>query len=404
VTNPVTGNPGALQFAGNDSTPTYCNCSTPINSWYKAFSPRIGVAYAVTPNTVIRAGYSLDYNHGTGQKNATYRGTGTVGFTASPNFTSLTSGDQAFNLNNGFPSYPQPPTINPGYGAAFSTAVTTPSATLSYADPYLGGRQPYADMFNVGIEQQFTKDLALKIAYVGTQGHFLPAASSGARGLWSNQIDPKYLALGGLLNSTVTPSILTQAAALGFNLTLPYPTFSGTLTQMLKPFPQYNTITDTYDNMDNSNYNALQVILKQRVSNGLQFMVNYTWGAEIDDNGTFRSGDLPPASNVAAVSQILPKSSTQQPCGICLSATARCSILPTALSVSWSAVINSPASTLTTPVFPWLLHRPVASIRDRASACLITIRPMSEAPESTASMVPARPHLVHPPTSISMRS
>ena len=45
--------------------------------------------------------------------------------------------------------------------------------------------------------------------------------------------------------------------------------------------------------MDNSNYNALQVILKQRMSNGLQFMVNYTWGAEIDDNGTFRSGYLP---------------------------------------------------------------------------------------------------------------
>ncbi len=292
-TNPVTGNPGALQFAGTGTAPTYCNCSTPIQSWYKAFSPRIGVAYAVTPNTVIRAGYSLDYTHGTGNKNATYRGTGTVGFTASPNFTSLTSGDQAFNLNGGFPAYPQPPTINPGYGAAFSTAVTTPSATLSYADPYLGGRQPYADMFNAGIEQQFTKNLALKIAYVGTQGHFLPAGSSGARGLWSNQIDLKYLALGGLLNSTVTPSILAQAAALGFNLTLPYPTFSGTLTQMLKPFPQYNTITDTYDNMDNSNYNALQVILKQRVSNGLQFMVNYTWGAEIDDNGTFRSGYLP---------------------------------------------------------------------------------------------------------------
>ena len=292
-TNPVTGNAGALQFAGNGSTSAYCNCTTPINSWYKAFSPRIGLAWAVTQNTVIRAGFSLDYTHGTGQKNATFRGTGTVGFTASPNFTSLTSGDQAFNLNSGFPAYPQPPTINPGYGAAFSTAVISPAVTMSYADPYLGGRQPYADMFNAGIEQQFTKDLALKIAYVGTQGHFLPAASSGARGLWTNQIDPKYLALGGLLNSTVTPSVLTQAAALGFDLKLPYPTFSGTLTQMLKPFPQYSGITDTYDNMDNSNYNALQVTLKQRMSNGLQFMVNYTWGAEIDDNGTFRSGYLP---------------------------------------------------------------------------------------------------------------
>lgn len=67
-TNPVTGNPGALQFAGNGTSTTYCNCSTPVSEWYKNFSPRIGVAYAVTPTTVIRAGYSLDYTHGTGQR------------------------------------------------------------------------------------------------------------------------------------------------------------------------------------------------------------------------------------------------------------------------------------------------------------------------------------------------
>jgi hypothetical protein len=291
ITNPITGNLGALQFAGNGTSPTYCNCSTPINSWYKAFSPRIGVSYAITPNTVIRAGYSLDYTHGTGQRNATYRGTGTVGFTATPSFTSATTGDPAFNLNSGFPAYAQPPSINAGYGTGYTTTIPT-GLGMNYADPYLGGRQPYADMFNLGIEQQFTKNLALKIAYVGTQGHFLPAGSSGARGIWADEIDPKYLALGGLLSSTVTPTLLTQAAALGFNLTLPYPTFAGTLTQMLKPFPQYSGLSDTYDNVDNSNYNALQVILKQRVTNGLQFMVNYTWSAEIDDNGTFRSGYL----------------------------------------------------------------------------------------------------------------
>ncbi|MDP9050627.1 MAG: TonB-dependent receptor [Acidobacteriota bacterium] len=292
LTNPITGNLGALQFAGNGSGPTYCNCVDPINHWYKNFSPRIGIAYALRPTTVIRAGYSLNYTHGTGQRNATYKGTGTVGFSAAPAITSLTSGDQAFNLNSGFPAYPTPPTINAGYGTAFSTAVSTPAVGMNYPDPYLGNRAPYADMFNVGIEQQFTKNLALKIAYVGTQGHFLPAGSGGARGIWNNEIDPKYLALGSLLGATVTPSVLTQSAALGFRLSLPYPTFNGTLTQMLKPFPQYNSVADTYDNIDNSNYNALQVTLKQRVSHGLQFMVNFTWGAEIDDNGTFRSGYL----------------------------------------------------------------------------------------------------------------
>src|SRR6202011_4358535 len=30
VTNPITGNLGALQFAGNGSSPTFCNCATPV--------------------------------------------------------------------------------------------------------------------------------------------------------------------------------------------------------------------------------------------------------------------------------------------------------------------------------------------------------------------------------------
>jgi hypothetical protein len=297
LTNPITGNAGALQFAGGGSGSTFCNCTTPVNDWYKNFSPRLGMAYSLGPNTVIRAGFSLAYTHGTGQHNATYRGTGTAGYSASPAATVLTAGDAAFNLNNGFPAYPQPPTINSGYGTAFTTASTAPAVSMSYADPYLGSRAPYADMFNLTIEQQFTKDLAIKLSYVGTQGHFLPASSSGARGFYSNQVDPKYLPLKGLLNSNVSASnaatIFAQTAALGFPLSLPYPTFTGQLSQMLKPFPQYSGVTDSYDNMDNSNYNALQLVVKQRMSRNLSFMFNYTWGAEIDDNGTFRSGYLP---------------------------------------------------------------------------------------------------------------
>jgi hypothetical protein len=292
LTNPITGNLGALQFAGNGSSPTYCNCSTPVNPWHKNFGPRIGLAYSVTPRTVIRGGYSITYSHGTGARNATYLGTGTTGFSAAPNFTSTTAGDQAFNLNGGFPAYAAPPTISNGYGTFFTTASTAPAASMSYADPYLGDRQPYANNYNFGIEQQLTNDLAFQLNYVGSQGHFLPVNNSGARGVWSNQLNPAYYNLGGLLSSTVTPATLAAAQAINPSIKLPYPTFSGTLAQMLLPFPQYSGLNDTYDNIVNSNYNALQLVVRQRMSHGLQFMFNYTWGAAIDDDGTFRSGYL----------------------------------------------------------------------------------------------------------------
>jgi hypothetical protein len=290
LVNPITGNKGALQFAGNGTAS--CGCSTPVNNWWKNFGPRLGAAYSVTPKIVVRAGFAISYSKGTGVRNATYLGTGTTGLSAAPSFTSLTTGDAAFILNSGFPAYPAPPTINAGYGTFYTTASTTPSAGMSYADPYLGSRAPYATNYNVGIEQQFTQNMVFTLNYVGSQGHFLPVTAGGARGYWNNEIDPKYYNLGSLLTATMTPATLAQAQAIDPGITLPYATFSGQIGQMLKPFPQYSGVGDTYDNMANSNYNALQATLNQRMSNGLQFMFNYTWSATIDNAGTYRNGYL----------------------------------------------------------------------------------------------------------------
>ncbi len=48
LTNPVTGNPGALQFAGNRGAGLSCQCRTPVNTYWKNFEPRVGFAYRST--------------------------------------------------------------------------------------------------------------------------------------------------------------------------------------------------------------------------------------------------------------------------------------------------------------------------------------------------------------------
>lgn len=59
--NPGAGNlPGAMEFAG--SGPGRTGLSTPLSTYYKSLAPRIGLAYALTPNTVIRAGYGIYYS------------------------------------------------------------------------------------------------------------------------------------------------------------------------------------------------------------------------------------------------------------------------------------------------------------------------------------------------------
>jgi len=293
ITNSLTNTAGALQFAGKGPSPTFCNCSTPINIWYKNFGPRVGVSYSVRPTTVLRGGFSITYSHGTGVRNATYLGTGVAGLAASPSFTNSLAGDPAFILDSGIPAYSLPPIISNSYGITNTTLPHGSSVGLAYADPYYGDRAPYVTNWNVGIEQQVTHNLAASISYVGSQAHFLPVAAGGARGYISNALSPAYFNLGSLLTKAYTPSVLAQVQAIDPQAALPYPTFSGTIAQMLAPYPQYQGgIGDTYDNIANSNYNAAQVILKQRMSNGLQFQFNYTFSAEIDNNGTYRDGYL----------------------------------------------------------------------------------------------------------------
>ena len=64
---------------------------------------------------------------------------------------------------------------------------------------------------------------------------------------------------------------------------LPYANFSGTIAQMLRPFPQYSSVNDVYGNVARSMYHSLQLTLEQRRWKGLTVNVNYTFSRTEDD-------------------------------------------------------------------------------------------------------------------------
>lgn len=297
LTNPAVDYPGALVFAGSGSGT--CNCRTPLNTWHKNFGPRIGVAYSLNSKTVLRGGYTLNFSHASGQNNVGRSGPSNIGYSATVAPVSPSSGVAAFILDNGFPAFQAPPFLVSSYGTGYSTTISTTPLQPEYADPYYGARAPYAVDWNVGVERQLMKDLTLEVDYVGSQGHFLNSTGNGvgndARGYWSDQLNPSYYALGNLLNATPTPANLAAAQKIIPGVQIPYPTFGGsggTIAQMLRPFPQYNGVEDAYGDIINSSYNSMQVVLKKRMSNGLDIMANYTFSQEIDDQGTFRNGYL----------------------------------------------------------------------------------------------------------------
>jgi len=116
--------------------------------------------------------------------------------------------------------------------------------------------------------------------------------AGAGRGSWSNQIDPRYLVLGNLLNQTANPANVAAAAAIVPGVALPFPTFNGTIAQMLRPFPQYGGIADPYGNVGQTIYHAMQASLQQRLSNGLTFNINYTFSKSIGNIFGIRSAYL----------------------------------------------------------------------------------------------------------------
>lgn len=340
LVNPATGNPGALQFAGDRGAGVSCQCTTPVNTWWKNFGPRVGLAYAVTPNTVIRAGYALVYSigGGVGGRAGAGNGTGNLGFNVSAQSPAeQTSGPNAgpsFYLNNsaaftsagiantrfGGPTYTIPTpgtpsavsqTLNTGNYLNAAGAYVSPS-TIAYADPYLSGRAPEFSFYNAGIQQAITNDLTLTINYAGTQSHFLLASGGNGRGYYSNNLNPAYTAaLGSVLGSDNKTPLLTSKATpanlaiLQRNLsgfTPAYASFfannaTASIAQSLVAFPQYSGVTDTWGNVANISYNSLQVSVSQRMAHHVSYTLNYTWSKNLGDDGTFRAGyDLPAAA------------------------------------------------------------------------------------------------------------
>ncbi|HUI57871.1 MAG TPA: TonB-dependent receptor [Bryobacteraceae bacterium] len=294
LTNPVAGGiPGALQFAGDGADS--CHCRTPVQQHNINPGPRIGLAYRVGDNTVIRAGYGIFYAHagGVGGRTNGRQGLSQVGYNGTNAQSSVATGQPAYIWDNGVPGITNPPPyLNPSYGIGYITAAAAlaagapwagPSTAIgmTYGDPDFGGKAPYYEDWSVNIQHSITQNLVLSAAYSGSAGHWLPGA--GVAGRMTNQIPVTYLPLQGLLSSTLNATTLAQVQAVFPSFTIPFPNFTGTVAQALKPFPQYGSISDPWLDVGNSTYNSLQITLNQRLSHGVTLMFNYAYSKELDD-------------------------------------------------------------------------------------------------------------------------
>jgi hypothetical protein len=253
------GFPGALAFLGSC---TACNGKTAwADIYYGQWAPRLGFAYSVNNRLVLRGGYGVNY--GAPLLDGWLNGwtwnywTGFNGINAIAARTGRPGGgnDPAYWWDDPYPAYGASlPNYDPAQMNDFEIYYYSPESR----------KLPKVQNWNFGIQYQLPWDTRLEANYVGNHGSRL----SDAYKFNMNQLDPKYLSLGDALLEDVD---------LHPEFKKPYPSFYGTVSRSLLPFPQYASVATHRLNSGWSNYSALQVTVTKRTAHGLSFLAAYTF-------------------------------------------------------------------------------------------------------------------------------
>ena len=282
VPNPGAGNRlGAIAFEGDG--PGRCGCQFSHNYPF-AFGPRVGMAYQITPKTVLRAGFGISYGQ-TGHNNALSTGTGILQTYATASF-----GDPAYLMRDGVPYKISWPNF---YAGQIPLPGTVSSPQFQWDQN--AGRPSRTLQWSVGLQREIVRDLVVEATYVGNRGTWwntnwlINPNAQRVDTLQRLGLDITKQADRDLLRSRLDSPL---AASRGFN-GLPYTGFPTSLTvaQSLRPFPQFSTLANfKYAPLGDTWYDSLQLKATKRLSHGLDVASSFTWskslslGVEQDSN------------------------------------------------------------------------------------------------------------------------
>ena len=241
------------------------------NTYYNNWQPRLGFAYNMNPRTVLRGGFGI----------ATIRGGAStlMGPDVAANYLAgFQYQDTLTSLDNGISP---PPGLQPTWDVGIPAVGTPPPRTRSLANNQnvdymqpIDGRSGYVQNWSLTLERQLPGRIAWETSYVGSSSVHI-----GANLLNENQVPSHYLSLGSLLYADINSP---AAAAAGINP--PYPGFTGTVVAGVAAIPAISVRSMKGRRFPgHSNYHSLQARLQKEYSNGLNFLVSYTWAKTITD-------------------------------------------------------------------------------------------------------------------------
>jgi hypothetical protein len=227
------------------------------------FGPRVGLAYRLGTDWIIRSGYGMVWFEQTGI---------TSPFTL-PQFPFVQTLGQQSQDN-----------INPAFVLSHgpTVQVTEPNPNSGLGQGVFGVDRNvgsgYSQQWNLTLQKTFG-DLNVEIGYLGSKNTHLGLPESNL-----NQLPASQLALGSALTVRVPNPYYGQIPA---SSSLGQPTVAR--QQLLRAFPRFTNVALFRDNVADSEYEAFQAKVEKRLSRGLTFSFAYTFSKLIDDASTYFS-------------------------------------------------------------------------------------------------------------------
>lgn len=290
--NPTQAN-SVLAAAGINVPGNVDLVASPNNSYrsgikpdWKQFAPRTGLAYQMGQNTVFHAGYGVFWlpndvawdtspnndpinTYSTPVLESIYTGMPTC-YPSTCSGTSAIAGNGAYTIANPFPGGIIGP---PGRTPAYAQTLLGTSVNVNQ----LGNPYGYAQQWNADIQQQFGSGFLIDVAYGGAKGTHLPIDSPQI-----DQLPDQYLSMGNALLANVANPFYGHVTAVGS----PLAQKTVQLSQLLRPYPQYNGVQFAGQGIGDSTYESLQVKAEKRFSGGNSILVAYTHAKLISNTDT----------------------------------------------------------------------------------------------------------------------
>src|SRR6267143_473047 len=263
-----------------------------VRNYLGAFGPRVGIAYQLRPKTVVRIGYGRSFDIGVFGSNFGHAVTQNLPVLVHQAISAHDLNPAAINDNvplynmsglNGLPN--QPTSAASAFPAVRADGTIPLRGPLNSVDPRIRPtvqRPAKIDMWNATVEHQLTSTMTVEVSYVGNKG----THGFAGDGPTYNANQRSIVGYGSIAPDNRRP----------FFNRFTYPDCSvsmGVCGQANVPLADQLTCCSSdmgnYFGMDaSSKYNALQLKVEKRFSQGLQFVSHYTWSsARFYDNNYF---------------------------------------------------------------------------------------------------------------------